>query len=172
MTINVLRKKWVWAMTAVVLVACGGAATMWIANNSAETVVPPEDCARVAEIDSQWRDVAEAEGSALAVPPGTMIPDSPMNVDSRAGIDRYLTLSANARNAADSVVTPALKENLMKWADGFALVAQLKKSQMNPAPMAEWSPAELASVNEVGALLYDTVPALRQLCPNALPQGA
>ncbi len=176
MTPTVLRHRWVTALAAAVLIVCGVAATVWIMHYTDESTAAPEDCAIVAEVFSQWQEVDAAEEPLYGWandPPGTVRPDPPeIDNESQAGIDRYLTLSANTRKAADAVSTPALKEDINKWAEGFALVAQLRGNETNPNSVAEWSPEELAPYDQVGTLLYDTVPAMRQLCPDALPQGS
>ncbi len=176
MTPALLRHRWVAALAAAVLIVCGVAATVWIVQYTGDNTASPEDCAIVAEVFSQWQEVDAAEDPLYAWandPPGTVREDPPeIDNEPQAGIDRYLTLSANTRKAADAVSAPALQEDLNKWAEGFALVAHLRGSETNPKSMVEWSPEELAPYDQVGTLLYDTVPAMRLLCPNSLPQGS
>ncbi|WP_421841278.1 hypothetical protein [Mycobacterium sp.] len=118
-----IRKTWLWVSTALVLVVCGGAAAIWIVKSNTHTatdaVGSADDCAIVAQLGREWMEMVPSINNELSTGPGE-------HSDIVAIADRESAMGDKLRAAADSVSTPAVKEQLNKWADGTGLGAQLQ----------------------------------------------
>ncbi|MGV9797541.1 hypothetical protein ACWDTP_05715 [Mycobacterium sp. NPDC003449] len=66
--------------------------------------------------------------------------------------------------AVDSVSTPALSDQLTKWADGAALAAHTQRDAVN-RPTQEPSDVE-ANVNRAANMVDEAGSALAEMCPD------
>ncbi len=158
-----LRKTWLWASAATVLVAVGVATTVWIVqHNSQPATASAEDCAIVKVVAQDWQQMTLSNNNELRTGDGG-------RSDWLAIADRQSTMSDTLRAAADSVSTPTIKEELNKWADGTALAAQLQRDSANWPPGFEPPPNDEAAFIDASTTMYDAAGALKETCPGILP---
>jgi hypothetical protein len=150
-------RRWLWALTAVTLVACGTLAAIWIARSPA----PHNDCAVVEDLGRQWIAMV---GSVTAQQNG---PGE--RKDLIAIADSESAMSDKIRAAAVSVSNPALKEQLDIWAQGAALSAKSQRDAANQADQP-WAPnpprGTDADTYRGGMMIYAAADALRKMCPS------
>ncbi|QUR66005.1 hypothetical protein [Mycobacterium spongiae] len=159
MTMTTIRRPWLFVLIATVFVVCGAAATVVIVRQNTDTNPPAEDCAIVERLAQDWKVRAAANTATTGSE----------ERDPSSVFHRWSVMSDKARAGADAVSTPALRQDLNKWADGFALFAQLQRDAIQQPFEVGWQPGELADLNEAGDLIYDTANDLRQMCPNGWP---
>lgn len=117
-----------------------------------------EDCRVVAQLAQLWRADSARSMDSLASDDS----DPPAEADGTAA------LSEKVRSAAQSVTDPAIKQNLASWADGFALLAQIIRSDAQRSTPTEPT-AESERISQAGDRIYLTADKLRTACPEAFP---
>ena len=162
MRISTIRNPWVSAVTAFVLVFYGVAAAIWIVRNTTDAAAPPDDCAIVEQLAREWSVRAAATNVAA---------DSDER-DPSYVFDRWSVMSDKARAGADSVSTPALKQDLNKWAEGFALFAQLQRDATGQPAHESGKPGRQPDLDQAGDLIYNTAADLQEACPKGWPEDS
>lgn len=139
------RKRWLWVLIAAILIAGAVVASVLVmrADDAATTSVA--DCQVVGELAREWKAIAQED---------------------QTGGERNEQFAGEVRAAADSVSTPALKEKLNTWADGFALLAHVQRADASASSAASDDGAKLA---EAGDTIYGTADGLRESCPESWP---
>lgn len=154
MTSSWLPRRWLWVLTAGVLVASTSGAVVWIARDRATPL--EKDCATVQDLGRQTNELGAW-----------------MNTGSDAGtvdkvheiVERQSALSHKMRAAAGSVTTPGMKKPLNTWADAMALNAQLQREANRAAP-GEDPPAQwMIDAHRSNLLTDEALDALNQECP-------
>ncbi|MCH9728541.1 MAG: hypothetical protein K0U84_02460, partial [Actinomycetia bacterium] len=67
------------------------------------------------------------------------------------------------------VSTPAIKDELSKWADATALSAQLQRDSANRPPGVETPPNDEAALEDAVTTIDDATSALNEACSGMLP---
>lgn len=154
MTSSWLRRRWLWVLTAAILVASGGAATVWNTHDGATPL--EKDCAAVEDLGRQSQELTTWMNTGLD--DGTL--DDPGEI-----VERESTLGDKLRAAAGSVTTPEMKKPLATWADAMGLNAQLQreanKMSAEGYPPREW----VANVHKYNTMTDEALDALNQQCP-------
>jgi hypothetical protein len=158
----VQRNRWLWAVAAVVLAVCGVTASVWLARYDAPATASPDDCALVEELGQEWLALVPSINSALETGPGE-------RSDLLAIADRESAVSDKLRAAANSVATPALKDNLNKWAEGAALLSRIQRDSANRASGLEPQSADGATFVKGSVMIHEATAALLKVCPNMPP---
>lgn len=148
-----VRKRWVWALTALLLVV-GAVAAVWLVRDSDSH----NDCAPVEQLGRQWIAMSQAV-TALENGAGE-------RQDLLAIADKESAMSDNIRAAVGSVSSPALKDQLGKWAQGTALLATSQRDSVNRPPQSNPSTSEDADYYHAAVMTHEATAALIQACPN------
>lgn len=128
-----------------------------VRHHRAPSAASADDCAVVAQLARLWRADSENSMDALA-----------RDDNSLTGADGTAALSEKARAAAQSVSDPAIKHDLNSWADGFALLGQVIRGDVQQSAPEDPS-RESERIHQAGDLIYLTADKLRATCPNAFP---
>src|SRR5215218_7433155 len=123
---STLKSRWIWLVAAVLVVVCGAAAALLIVRATHHDR-PRDDCAVVADMMNQWNSMAAATKKALETEPGE-------RVDFLAIADSQAAMADKLRTSAQEVSSPTIKENLTKWAEGAAMVAQSQRDAASRPP--------------------------------------
>lgn len=147
------QKRLIWAFAGVLLVVCVATAT-WIVVQHNES---HNDCAVVEKLGRDWVAMSQ---SVTALENG-----SGERQDLIAIADKESSMSDNIRAAAGSVSNPALKDQLTKWAQGTALLANSQRNSTNfPAPSGR-SPGQDADYYNAAVTTHEATEALVKACP-------
>ncbi len=145
------------------LVACGVTASVWIVQHNSQTIAAtPEDCAIVEKVGHDWQGTMTSIEAEILTDPGE-------RGDWLAIADRESAMGDKLRTAADSVSTPAVKEELNKWADSMALAVQLQRDSVNQAPGFASPPSDEATFIDASKTMYEAAVVLNEACPGMLP---
>ncbi|MDD7812151.1 hypothetical protein PP713_06185 [Mycobacterium sp. CSUR Q5927] len=129
-----------------------------IQHHRPRPAVSTDDCAVVAQLAQLWRADSEKSMDALARDDNNPLAEA----------DGTAALSEKARTAAQSASGPMIKDNLKRWAEGFALLAQIIRGDA-PRSTPEDPSAESERIAQAGDLIYSTADKLRAACPDAFP---
>ena len=157
------RKQLLRVLPAVVLIACGVAATVWVVQHKASAAALRNDCGVVEDLGRQWLAMVGSVNTALESGPGNPS-------DLVAVANRESQMSDKLRAAADSISTPSVKNDVSKWADGAALTAQIQRDSVNRPLQQQPSPNEDADSQRSAVMVYQATSDLRRACPN-MPQA-
>jgi hypothetical protein len=154
------RKRWLWALAAVLLIGCGAGATVWVVRDTAGTGTSGNDCAVVEKLAGEWVTTTQQVKTALETGPGE-------RSDLLAVADQESAMSAKLRAAANSVSAPAFKDQFNKWADGVAMTAQIQRESVNRPLQVEPPPDLEANMRNAALTTNQASGALLQACPDA-----
>lgn len=133
-----------------VLVGSGVAATTWLLRDDGHAAA--EDCAVVAELVDHW-STAEADEAAPGIG------------------DQAAAMSDRTRAAANRVTNPELQRSLNSWADGFALLDDIRRDTQGRSITAQWSAEDLQGIDRADELIYGTAEDVAQQCPEVFAAG-
>jgi hypothetical protein len=154
------RKRWLWVSAALLLIACGAGATVWVVHDTAGTGAPGNDCAVVEKLAGEWVTMTQQVKTALEAGPGE-------GSDLLTVADQESAMSAKLRAAANSVSAQAFKDQFNKWADGVAMTAQIQRESVN-RPLQVQLPSDLeTNMRNAAVMTGQASGALLQACPNA-----
>jgi hypothetical protein len=148
-----LQKRLVWALTVVLLIVCGATAVWVVRQNDSRN-----DCAAVEQLGHQWIAMAQSV-TALENGPGE-------RQDLVAIADKESSMSDTIRAAAGSVSSPRLRDQLGKWAQGTALLANSQRNSANRPPQSNPSTGEDADYYHAAAMTHEATADLHQACPD------
>lgn len=148
------KKRLAWAVAAVVLVVCGAAA-IWVVSRPHAS---HNDCATVEGLGRQWVEMSKSI-TALENGPGE-------RQDLLAIADKESSMSDSIRGAVGSVSNPALKDQLGKWAQGTALLANSQRNSANGPPQPNSSQSGDADYYRAAVMTREATASLLQSCPN------
>jgi hypothetical protein len=134
-----------WVLLAAVLIVGAVVASVVVMRADDTATASEADCQVVGELAREWKAMAQVD---------------------QTGGERNEQFGGEVRAAADSVSTPALKEKLNTWADGFALLADVQRAD---ASASSATPNDGAKVAEAGDTIYGTAHRLRDACPDSWP---
>ncbi|WP_133057978.1 hypothetical protein [Mycolicibacterium vulneris] len=146
------RNKLLWASIGVLLVVCGVVVVLVLPQRNTHN-----DCTAVEQLGHQWIAMSQ---SVTALENG-----SGERPDLVAISDKESAMSDNIRAAAGSVSSPALKDQLGKWAQGTALLANSQRDSAN-RPAQPNPSSEDANYYHGAVMTHDATAALLQACPN------
>ncbi|KAA1248419.1 hypothetical protein F0Q45_20715 [Mycobacterium simiae] len=150
------KKRLVSALTGVLLIMCGATAC-WVVRQ----IDSHNDCAVVEQLGHQWIAMAQSV-TALENGQGE-------RRDLVAIADKESSMSDDIRAASGSVSSPALKNQLGKWAQGTALLANSQRDYANRPPQMNPSSGEDADYYHAAVMTYEAAQALLMACPNMPP---
>lgn len=138
----------------VVLLIVGGVATIWVVRRDDSH----NDCAAVEQVGRQWIAMSQ---SVTALENG-----SGERQDLIAIADKESAMSETIRAATGSVSSPALKDQLGKWAQGTSLLANSQRDSVTRPPQPNPSQGDDANYYRASAMAHEATAALLQACPN------
>lgn len=148
-----LKKRLVLALVAVLLIV-GGVTAIWAVRRGDS----PNDCAAVEQLGRQWIVMSQ---SVTALENG-----SGERQDLIAIADKESAMSETIRAATGSVSSPALKDQLEKWAQGTALLSESQRDSATRPPQPNPSQGEDANYYHASVMTHEASAALLQACPN------
>lgn len=147
-------KKRVFLALAAVLLIVGGVTAVWTMRKSDSH----NDCATVEQLARQWITMSQ---SVIALENG-----SGERQDLIAIADKESAMSDNIRAAAGSVASPALKDQLGKWAQGTTLLANSQRDSANRPPQPIPASGDDPNYYQAAVLTHEATQALQKACPN------
>ncbi|QUR66759.1 hypothetical protein [Mycobacterium spongiae] len=117
-----------------------------------------DDCAAVEQLGRQWIAMSQ---SVTALENG-----SGEHQDLIAIADKEAAMSNDIQAAARSVSTPALQDQLGKWAQGTALLADIQRDSANRPTPSNPSAVEDANYYRAAVMTHEATQALLEACPN------
>ncbi|OBA57330.1 hypothetical protein A5647_24265 [Mycobacterium sp. 1100029.7] len=147
------------ALTAVLLIACGATA-VWVLLRPRDS---HNDCVAVEQLGRQWIAMSH---SITALQDGAGERDDLMAI-----ADKEASMAQRIRAAAGSVSDPAVKEQLGKWADATALLANSQRDSAHRPSQSTPPHSEDADYYRAAVMTREATAALLQTCPQ-LPREA
>lgn len=152
-----VRQRLIWAFASVLLIACGATAAWFVVQHNESH----NDCGVVEKLGRDWVAMSQ---SITVLENG-----SGERQDLIAIADKESSMSDTIRTAAGSVSDPALKDQLTKWAQATALLANSQRNATNfPAPSGR-PPAQDADYYQAAVTTHEATQALVKACPK-MPQ--
>jgi hypothetical protein len=163
-----MQTRWFWVLTVVVAVGAAlGAATLLMHRDHTTTARPalvPVQTTKHAKPTAPAaapRPVSKGDcDAAKAVANQWQAPPQQDEID----VQRSERLSDDSRDAADSVSDQTLKQDLSRWANAFALLAEAQRLTGDPAATDSNS-----MINTANTAINQTADELRQTCPDGWP---
>lgn len=154
-----LRRRWLFAALAVVVVVVVGGMVQWAVGG--DRSASGADCAVVEDVARQWNTTA-------ATVRDTLLNGGGRPEDYRAVALQQQQMADRLRGAVDSVDAPDIKNDLRSWADGASEIAALQTAAAEE-PSGGPRPSD-ADFERAARSMNDAAESLGQQCP-AMPSA-
>lgn len=154
------RKRVVWIVAVAALLIAAAATVLLVTRDTASRDTSDNNCAVVENVAREWVSLQHSVESSVESGAGE-------GGDLRSAADQESAMSDKLRAAANSVSSPAVRDQLTKWSEGVALTAQIQRGSVD-RPLQVSPPPDLqAQIQRAAVLTGQATDALLKSCPNA-----